>query len=187
MRRLLAVCFSGLLLAGCATSPQMPETVQINLPLRLSSPTQHLPLIQLQVQDQRGQSHVLRVEHHQDHAEFATTNVPLATLISEELSKHWRISSQSPLQLTLYIEDALIRVRYINQEYQSSQTIRLRLQGQHRNNTITRRYQTVITGAPLRAADYERWQRSFNQGLTDTIQQLLDDPELQQWLRQQSQ
>ena len=107
----------------------MPETVQINLPLRLSSPTQHLPLIQLQVQDQRGQSHVLRVEHHQDHAEFATTNVPLATLISEELAKHWRISSQSPLQLTLYIEDALIRVQHVNQEYQTSQTIRLRLQG----------------------------------------------------------
>lgn len=186
MRGLFAVCMLVFLLSGCNATPQVPDVIDVTLPSLATSGGQQLPPVRMEIKDQRTHSHVLRVEHHQDHAEFATTASPLATLISRELSSYWLFSAQSPIKMTLYIEDALIRVEHIDRTYQTNHNISLRLEGEHQNQSILRRYQTIVTGAPLSAPDYNRMQRSFNQGLADTLMQLLNDDELRHWLLQQT-
>ncbi|RUO19356.1 hypothetical protein CWE08_10300 [Aliidiomarina iranensis] len=181
--RAVAAVMIVLILSGCSTTPSVPSVVNI-LPPNISDFAKPVvPPVRLSVRDQRTHNHVLRIEHHSDHAEFATTQVPLATLMSEVLLDFWPHAEDSAVPLTVYLEDALVRVIPTEGGYRAEHRVAMRVVARSGMQWIGRQYVTQAEGGPYRQPDFEQITDTFNRAVHTTLRDMMSDQVLQEWLQ----
>nr|WP_228517547.1 YajG family lipoprotein [Aliidiomarina indica] len=138
--------------------------------------------IQLTVSDRRTQNHILRIEHSLDHAEFATSTQPVATLISEELQRTLPIVGQADTHLHIYIEQALVRAVRRGNEYELQHEVVLSAVVTQGNNVVRSEMTTTMGPQTVRRLDYGRIERDINRNINATLSALMKESELQQFL-----
>jgi hypothetical protein len=154
MRNLIATLMLGsMLLTGCMSTPKTPEHLVIKQPTAggLQAPT--MQAVNLQVRDQRTQNHILRVEHTDDNAEFATSTVPLATLISTAMADFWPHDEAAAVQFTVFLEEALILVFPDGASYRAEHEMATRVVVRSGDQWVSRRYVTRVAGGPYKRLD----------------------------------
>ncbi|RUO35374.1 YajG family lipoprotein [Aliidiomarina sanyensis] len=175
-----------LALSACSSTPVSTPSalaVTVNTPTLLSEGQVELRPIQLTVLDRRTHNHILRVEHSLDNAEFATSQTPVATLISEELQRGLSVVGQAQTQLTLVIEEALIRAVRRGNEYEVNHSVVLSAHGVRGNTQVEVEMTTRMGPQSFRRLDHARLERDFNRNLNATLNALMQEPELKQFLQ----
>lgn len=183
MRNLIATLMLGsVLLTGCMSTPKTPEHLVIQQPTagNLQAPT--MQAVNLQVRDQRTQNHILRVEHTDDKAEFATSTVPLATLISDAMADFWPNDDSAQVQFTVYLEEALILVYPDGGNYRAEHEMATRLVVRSGDQWVSRRYVTRVAGGPYKRLDYGHLNDTFNKVVQTNVRDMFKDAILQEWL-----
>lgn len=189
MRNIIAVVMlaSIILLSGCANTPSVPNEVRVTAPDITDFQKPVMQPVRLSIRDQRTQNHVLRVEHNSDNAEFATTHVPMATLMSDALMSYWPHDDNSAVLFTVYLEDALARVVPRNGGYEAEHHVAVRVVVRSGTEWIGRQYVTRVSGGPYRNLDYGRITDSFNRAVHTNLRDLMSDQVLQEWLQEHAQ
>lgn len=168
-------------LSGCMIAPPVPEQLVLTPPsLQASAP--NMAAVNVQVRDQRIHNHILRVEHTDDNAEFATSSVPLATLISDAVRAYLPHQAGANRQFTVFLDEALIRVYPEGKVYRAEQRLALRVLVRSGGEWITREYVTTVSAGPYKVPDYEHLTRTFNQVIENTLQDVANDSILREWL-----
>ncbi|WP_157980930.1 YajG family lipoprotein [Aliidiomarina shirensis] len=185
MRNIIAVVMLAgiILLSGCANTPNVPNEVRVTAPDITDFQKPVLQPVRLSVRDQRTQNHVLRVEHTPDNAEFATTHIPMATLMSAALREYWPHDDNSQVLFTVYLEDALTRVVAQNDGYEAEHHVAVRVVVRSGTEWIGRQYVTRVSGGPYRKVNFEQINDTFNRAVHATLRDLMSDQILQEWLQ----
>lgn len=95
-------CLPVLMLSGCQSTPDGPLTIA---PV-IDGVTTQAP-IAIEVLDKRPQHHIIRIERSGHPAEFATSQQPLATLISDAYQHYYSVDEGSPRLLSTRIQTGL--------------------------------------------------------------------------------
>ncbi|EGN74447.1 Uncharacterized lipoprotein [Idiomarina sp. A28L] len=186
MRNIIAVVMlaSIILLSGCSNTPSVPNEVRVTAPDITDFQKPVMQPVRLSVRDQRTQNHVLRVEHTSDNAEFATTHVPMATLMSEALKEYWPHDDDANVVFTVYLEDALTRVVPRSEGYSAEHHVAVRVVVRSGTEWIGRQYVTRVSGGPYRQVNYEQITDTFNRAVHTNLRDLMSDQILQEWLQE---
>lgn len=175
-----------LFLSACGSTPA-PTPPALQLSIQSSVVLTEGQPVQLTVNDRRTQGHLLRVEHSLDHAEFATATQPVATLISEELQRTLPIVGQADTHLSIYIEHALVRAVRRGNEYEVEHRVVLGAVATRGNSQVRSEMTTTMGPQTVRRLDYNRIERDFSRNLNATLDALLKESELRQFLQVGSQ
>ncbi|WP_185960702.1 YajG family lipoprotein [Aliidiomarina halalkaliphila] len=182
IKRVYFSALTVLFLSACGSTPG-PTPSALQLSVQSSVVLAESQPLQLTVSDRRTQNHLLRVEHSLDHAEFATATQPVATLISEELQRTLPIVGQANTVLHIYIDHALVRAVRRGNEYEVEHRVVLSAVATQGNAQVRSEMTTTMGPQTVRRLDYGRIERDFNRNLNTTLDALLRESELRQFLQ----
>lgn len=186
----ILVSFFILLLNGCANSkqkliiaPQVTEKFS-NLYAQIS--------VNLKTSDTRASAHIVQILRKDKAAELINSAIPISIIVEKSISNIFKqqglkitnTNIGNKINITIFIDTALISVEQDLMKYQVNNTISLRLQTVKANNTLTKNFNSHgKSNGPLNA-DLAVLERDFNQQLAKLIQQIAADTEIQTFIAQ---
>ncbi|MDO6428636.1 YajG family lipoprotein [Thalassotalea sp. 1_MG-2023] len=177
------------IITACSTAPSaFIVTPQLLLPSNNHYSGQHASV---KVEDMRTAHHVLEIVKEDSAAQIVTSRTPLQTDIATAFTAGLKksgldVSSASANQLRLVINQAKITVEQSLSKYASQSVIRLTVQFSGGDKTLTKTFNSRSTSNGVLKADMAVLERDFNQQLSDLLTQVVQDPELQQFVQRAS-
>lgn len=168
-------------LAACQSAPE-PVTLNPQIDTTASGAS-----VALSVRDQRPHNHVLRLEHSDQTADFATADPSLASLISDRIAQRWAVDAASDNQLEVIIDEAVFVVKQGSLRHDTEHKVRLRA----KLTTPAAEVEKTFTGSresngPLRA-DVSKIEGEFAALLASVLNDLVNDESLNQHLLENGQ
>lgn len=148
----------------------------------------------LQVEDRRNNVHILQIIEEEKATALINSQAPLKQIVTEQLSTHYKtaslklindptLSSALPVNIHVFIDTALISVKQELFDYSSTNLIEVQVKMLKGNVTLTKTFkQKGATKGPMKA-DFAVLERDFSQQLSNVIQNILSDKELQEFIR----
>lgn len=169
----LAVC-TIFTLAACQSAP---DPVVLNPQVDTTASGASLAL---NVRDQRAHNHVLRLEHSDQTADFATADPSLASLISDRVAKRWALDDASDTQLQVTIEEAVFVVKQGSLRHDTEHRVRLQATLTTANGEVEKTFSgSRESNGPLRA-DVKKIEGEFAALLASVLNDLVNDDTLNQ-------
>ncbi|OKY26919.1 YajG family lipoprotein [Thalassotalea sp. PP2-459] len=174
---------------ACSTTPNaFIVTPQLHLQTNTHYSGQHASVA---VEDMRTAHHVLEIIKDDSAAHIVTSRTPLQTDIATAFSAGLKksgldVSPTSENQLRLVINQAKITVEQSLSKYASRSVIRLTAQFSGGEKTLTKTFNSTTTSNGILKADMAVLERDFNQQLSSLLTQVVQDPELQQFVQKNS-
>lgn len=193
LKKFLSLCLiscSYLALSGCASGTQQliiaPQTTvkfaniysQINTKLNTS--------------DMRASTHIVQILRNDKAAELTNSATPMSIIVEKSLTDLFsqqglaitNTDSTSKVDITVFIDAALISVQQSLMKYQANNAIVLRLQIKNSDKILTKTFNIHGKSNGPFNADLAVLERDFNQQLSDLLQQIVGDTEIQSFIAQ---
>ena len=174
---LIAIGWLSLSLSGCQSTPE-----QLTIEPVMTPPGHSIP-VQLRVRDGRPHNHLLRRLHHEDKAEFATAQQPLATLISGNLAPYWPDSPAAERTVDIEIEEALIEVTRAGLQHHIQYELVLATTVQAPQGELQKTFRGQASGQSPVAPGSSRLERDFNLLAGEVLENLVSDQDIRDWLQ----
>lgn len=169
IKQIITVALTALTLTACQSAP---EPLSLN---PVTEATHSGQSIALEIRDQRAQNHVLRLERHDNPAEFAMADPSLTTLISDRVSQRWTLDDQSSNQMQINIKDALVIIKQGTLRHDSEHLVRIQVQLTTPDAEIEKSFRgRRQSDGPLRA-DVSTIEEDFGRLLADVLNDLMRD------------
>jgi uncharacterized lipoprotein YajG len=171
-------------LFSCSSTPQFaivaPDVPQLSLVNHITHP------IKLTLQDFRSNRYLVKLNYANNPAELMSSQAPLADVFAsafEQAMQQQGISlSDLGSPMTVKITQALIDVEQKLNDYQAHITVELMVQISKNNQTLTKTFVKNGQRSGLFSADIAVLERDFNLLAGELIANILQDPEVQQFL-----
>ncbi|RUO26216.1 hypothetical protein CWE09_05740 [Aliidiomarina minuta] len=169
IKQIITVVLLALTLTACQSTP---EPLSLN---PVTEATHSGQSIVLNVRDQRAQNHVLRLERHDNPAEFAMAEPSLASLISDRVSQRWTIDEQSSNKMQINIKDGLVIIKQGTLRHDSEHHVRIQVQVTTAEGDLEKTFRgRRESDGPLRA-DISAIENDFANLLADVLNDLMRD------------
>lgn len=144
--------------------------------------------INITVQDLRTSPHLVQIMSVTNAAtlinsQSALNEIVLTTLNKEFIKQGLNISNNSENQLHVNIVNALIKVNQELVKYQTTTAIALEVKLDNGQQTLTKNFRIKGTSHGPLTPDLAVLSRDFNQQLSTVIAKVLNDSEIQQWIK----
>jgi len=187
----LATCCT-LLLAACSSTPKSliiaPELIT-SANEQAYSAIYNNKTAAIDVQDLRANRHILQIVKANQAAEIINSAQEIKAVIKKSLSQilthqGLTLSDNSTHKIHLFIDSALINVQQSLVKYNANNEIVLRIEIQDQDKTLNKVFRSHgKSNGPL-TADLAVLERDFNQQLAQLINQIVNDEEVQQFIKQ---
>jgi len=181
---LVPCCF--LALNGCASGPQQliisPQNTAnfSNIYGKISA--------NIKSTDMRASSHIVQILRADKAAELISSATPIATVVEKSLNNIFSqqgltiTNAESQVNISIFIDTAMISVEQSLIKYQANNSIGLRLKIRNADKTLTKSFTSHgKSNGPLNA-DLAVLERDFNQQLTKLLNQISTDTEIQTFI-----
>ena len=174
------------LLIGCASAPThliiAPEIITPPISKQINQQAS------LNIIDMRTANHIVQILRENEAATIFSAQERLEDIIKNSLSKHWPqqglvISNNSVNAINIDIENALINVKQDTFKYQVQTEIVLKVSINNGIKTLTSTFKNTGSSKGPFKADLAVLERNFNQRLSNLLQNILVNEEINQFLR----
>ncbi|WP_371378295.1 YajG family lipoprotein [Thalassotalea aquiviva] len=185
--KLIPVISIALLLAACASEP---ETITLkpqltNKPMQVYSTKP----ASLSVYDNRAQSHIVEIITSQENSSVINTDVPLSSVLdqqfSQEMANQGLVFSHENADLSINFQVKRART-YVNQDvldYRANTIIKLNVIVENPAQTLSKTFTLRATNRGPLKANVDKLQKDFNLQLSKLIVQVLEDEQLQSFIK----
>ncbi len=187
----LATCCT-LLLSACSSTPKSliiaPELIT-SANEQAYSAIYNNKIAAIDVQDLRANRHILQILRSNKAAEIINSAQEIKAVIKKSLTQiltrqGLTLSDNSTQKIHLFIDSALINVQQSLVKYNANNEIVLRIEIQDQDKTLNKVFRSHgKSNGPL-TADLAVLERDFNQQLAQLINQIVNDKEVQQFIKQ---
>ncbi|GAA6172224.1 hypothetical protein NBRC116592_18940 [Colwellia sp. KU-HH00111] len=181
--------YSAMLVLAITSCASLPSHVIIAPDITASSAiNHHNKLAQLNVVDMRTANHIVQIVREGDAAIILSAQQRLEDTLSESLTQQWlkqglTFDANASNQISIAIEQALIRVNQETFKYQAQTHIILKVTLNNGEETLTTTFKNSgNSNGPLQA-DIAVLERNFNQRLTNVLQQILMNEQLNHFFK----
>lgn len=187
--RFFAMSTLSVLITACSNAP---STFIVTPTLQLTANNHYSgQQATVTVEDMRTAHHLLEVVKKDSPAHIVTSRTPLQASVAKAFSAGLKrsgleVTPASANQLRLVINQAKITVDQSLSKYESRSIIRLTAQFSGGDSTLTKTFNSRTTSNGLLKADMAVLERDFNLQLSNLVTQVIQDPELQQFIKSTS-
>ncbi|RTE86007.1 YajG family lipoprotein [Aliidiomarina sp. B3213] len=166
-----------LLLSGCKSTPESALNLEFDVEQQRS-----LPPVQLSVVDHRPQNHVVRLHRGNQPAEFATTERPLASLMSAALRQAITTSNESIQTLTVTVDKALCTVEQSLSSHRAICEVVIIAASEDPRGVLTKTFSRRRTREGSLQVDFKDLENDLSALFSSTLNSSLQDSGMRQWL-----
>ncbi len=176
-----------LVLSACSSAPS-----SVILAPQVNNPTSSVYMnkqASLVVSDLRTQNHLIQILKTGKAAELLSPANDITATVNQSLSQQWtsqglNIGSDSAINITVFIDAALVSVQQETVKYTAQSEIRLRVQIQKDDKTLTNHFKSKgQSNGPL-SADIAVLERDFNQLFGRVIEEVMANQEIQNFIKE---
>lgn len=175
------------LLAACSNTP---SSVIIAPQINTVSSSNYTDLqATLTVNDLRTQSHIIQILKTDDAAKLLSPANNIATTLNQSLSEQWKkqgllIGGAGAIEITVFVDAALVSVQQETVKYKAQSDIRLRVQIRKGDKTLTNHFKSSGNSNGPLFADIAVLERDFNQQLGQVIEELMANQDMQTFIKE---
>jgi uncharacterized lipoprotein len=186
IRTLTTLIFTAFL-AACSSAP---TSVIIAPQVNVVSPVIYIDRqATLTVNDLRTQNHVIQILKADQAAELLSPANDVAATLNQSLSEQWKkqgltLVGSGAIEVTVFIDAALVSVQQETVKYTAQSEIRLRVQIQKGEKTLTNHFKSNGNSNGPLYADVAVLERDFNQQLGKVIEELMANKDMQSFIKE---
>ncbi len=184
--KFFSLILATLLLSGCANEP---ETITLT-PSLVNKPMviYQEQAAELKVTDGRAKDHVVQLMNADDPYTFISASNPISSVLEQKFTQEMNDQGLNLVDASdLKIEFVIKRARtFVNQDvldYRANTIIKVLAKVENPEQTLTKTFTLRATSRGPLKADLEEIQTGFNQQLSKLILQVLEDEQLQQFIK----
>ncbi|WP_286265216.1 YajG family lipoprotein [Thalassotalea atypica] len=181
----IAPLFLSAVLIACGSTPS-----SIIIAPQVYAPIQslyHNQSVQLSITDLRRQHHVIQVLKKDQAAKLYSPANDLASILNQSLTTEWKnqglaVNDFANITMNVYIDAALVSVQQETVKYQANSEIRLRIEINKAEKTLTNHFKSKGSSNGPLFADVAVLERDFNQQLGKVIAEILSNNDIQHFI-----
>lgn len=188
--KVLAVISLFTLLSACANKP---SHVVISPDLTITNSTTNKTAYQnkqasLTISDMRSAQHVVQIIRKDEAAEVYSSQAPLAKIIEKTLTSELKkqglaLNVQANNTIEIIIDNALISVQQEMMKYQVNNDLVIRVKVNNGDQTLSNTFKVRGTSEGPLSADIAVLERDFNQQLAQLLAQVINNAEIQRFIK----